>query len=94
MSNIHIENATVSYIHNTLNYIYSLAENVFKTLKVENELKVSYGFFNGNYIKINEKYEYQKYPIPIISIATKGDIGFDCLNIKDTFLHVCTILNI
>lgn len=77
MGNIHIENTAIACIHNKLNNIYSLSESVFEAFKSDYDLKVSYGFFTGHYIKINEKYEYQKYPIPVISIEQKGDIGFN-----------------
>ena len=50
---------------------------VYKSLKNEMELKALYNYYNGHYIKINDKYEYQKYPVPVISIEGKGDIGFN-----------------
>lgn len=71
------EDNMISCIHERLNFIYSLSENVYKSLKNEMELKALYNYYNGHYIKINDKYEYQKYPVPVISIEGKGDIGFN-----------------
>jgi len=86
MMNIN-ENA-IDFIHNSLNDVYSLAEKVFETIKSEGDFKASYGYFSGNYIKINGKYEYQKYPIPVISIEDKGDIGFNIDGVWfEFFLH-------
>jgi hypothetical protein len=65
----------VDLIHNKLNSIYSFAEDVFQSLKIIMGSQVSYGFYKGHYIKIGKRYEYQKYPIPVISVLGKGDIG-------------------
>ena len=67
----------VELMHNRLNEIYSLSENIFEEIKIELPLITSYDLIKGNYIKINEKYEYQKYPLPIVTVKDKGDIGFD-----------------
>lgn len=72
-----MEDNTNIYIHNKLNEIYSMAESAFEFIKNESDLKASYGFFSGNYININGIYEYQKYPIPVISVEGKGDVGFN-----------------
>jgi len=68
---------SVEFIHNKFNDVYSLAESFFEAIKSEEGYKTSYGFFSGNYIKLKGKYEYQKYPIPVITIENKGDIGFN-----------------
>lgn len=72
-----MKNNTAVFVHNKLNELYSNAEEVFEYLKNTPNIQASYGFFNGNYTKIYNRYEYQKYPIPVISIENKGDIGFD-----------------
>ncbi len=77
MNNTYMKESIIQSIHNELNSIYTLAENIHESFKSEEELSVSYGFFSGNYIKIGETQEYQKYPIPIVSIEQKGDICFN-----------------
>lgn len=72
-----MESNIINSIHNKLNHIYSLGEDVFESIKNESNLQVNYGFFSGHYIKVNGRYEYQKYPIPVVSIEGKGDIGFN-----------------
>ncbi|MBU5438735.1 DUF3201 domain-containing protein [Tissierella sp. MSJ-40] len=72
-----MESNITNSIHNKLNYIYSLGEDVFESIKNESNLQVNYGLFNGHYIKINGRYEYQKYPIPVVAIEGIGDIGFN-----------------
>ena len=67
----------IELIHSKLNDVYSLAAKLFEAIKSEEDFKASYGYFCGNYIKIKGKYEYQRYPIPVISIEDKGDIGFN-----------------
>lgn len=72
-----MKNNTAVFIHNKLNELYSTADEVFESFKNIPNIKASYGFFNGNYIKVYNRYDYQKYPIPVISIENKGDIGVD-----------------
>ena len=88
MKDTFMEHNMISCIHERLNFIYSLSENVYKSLKNEMELKALYNYYNGHYIKINDKYEYQKYPVPVISIEGKGDIGFNIDGVWIEFLLI------
>ncbi|HPX16726.1 MAG TPA: hypothetical protein PL068_09185 [Petrotogaceae bacterium] len=63
-------------LHKHLNFLFSISEDTFKII-ASKQNRVSYGNYSGHYTKIDGRYEYQKYPIPVITVADKGDIGFD-----------------
>lgn len=71
-----INSSDLKELHKHLNFLYSTADDTFKIIASQ-QSKVSYGIYSGNYIKIDGRYEYQKYPLPVITVADKGDIGFD-----------------
>lgn len=69
-------NKKIESCHNLLNEIYANCENLYS--KIKNKYKnAKIESYNGHYIKINDKYEYQKYYMPIISIGGIGDICFN-----------------
>lgn len=62
--------------HNLLNDVYGNCEKLYN--KIENQYeKVKMHSYNGHYLRINNKYEYQKYYMPVISIDDIGDICFN-----------------
>lgn len=63
-------------IHETLNALYLKANDTLEYLE-ENNIESQMGYFSGNYIKIGGEYALQAYPIPVITIKGKGDIGFN-----------------
>lgn len=63
-------------IHETLNTLYLKANETLDYLE-ENDIQCQMGYFSGNYIKIEGEYALQAYPIPVITIKGKGDIGFN-----------------
>lgn len=81
-------------IHDTLNKIFVFANEVADFLekeKIDNQLQ----YITGNYIKIEDAYELQAYPIPVLLIKGKGQIGFNLDGIyfeyvmkKDTALRL------
>lgn len=85
---------SIREVHDNLNQIFVLASEVADYLeksKVENQLQ----FIAGNYIKIEESFELQAYPIPVLLIKGKGEIGFNLDGIffefvmkKDTALRL------
>lgn len=62
--------------HEFLNDIYNKAEIFLKKLQ-NNNIKATLNSYNKHYIKINDKYELQRYFMPVISIENKGDICFN-----------------
>jgi hypothetical protein len=70
--------------HEFLNDIYNKAELFLKKLQ-DNNIKATLNSYNKHYIKINDKYELQRYFMPVISIENKGDICFN---------NVCKLLDI
>lgn len=81
-------------IHEILNRIFVYANETADFLehnKIDNQLQ----YIAGNYIKIDGAYELQAYPIPVILIKGKGEIGFNLDGIyfefvmkKDTALRL------
>lgn len=81
-------------IHEVLNKIFVYANETADFLeknKIENQLQ----YIAGNYIKIDDAFELQAYPIPVILIKGKGEIGFNLDGIyfefvmkKDTALRL------
>ncbi len=69
--------------HEVLNNIYDKSKNFFDILE-SNNVKSSLNSYNKHYIKINNKYELQKYFMPVISVYNKGDI---CFNLDGTSLE-------
>ncbi len=73
-------------IHQNLNQIYTISETVLIELK--RKLKgSSFKLINcsKNYIKIDSKFELQKYPIPIIEVESFGDI---CFNLNKVIIEI------
>lgn len=62
--------------HKVLNNIYEESKNFFDYLE-SNNVKCSLNSYSKHYIKINNKYELQKYFMPVISVYNKGDICFN-----------------
>jgi hypothetical protein len=63
-------------IHNTLNKIFVYANETADFLEhkqIDHQLQ----YIAGNYIKIDDAYELQAYPMPVILIKGKGEIGFN-----------------
>lgn len=63
-------------IHDRLNQIFVFANETAGFLnqeKIDNQLQ----FIAGNYLKIEDSYELQAYPIPVILVKGKGEIGFN-----------------
>lgn len=63
-------------IHETLNTLFTVANETADRLdgqKIDSQLS----YVAGNYLKVNDGYALQAYPIPVIIIKGKGDIGFN-----------------
>ncbi len=81
-------------IHDTLNKIFVYA-NVTADFLEQNKIDHQLQYTDGNTIKIDDAYELQAYPIPVILIKGKGEIGFNLDGIyfefvmkKDTALRL------
>lgn len=61
-------------IHDYLNEMYTLAEELMALAK-EKYKEAKLNNYTGHYIKIQGKYCYQKYPLPVVVIPQVGDIG-------------------
>lgn len=64
---------TIWNIHKSLNDIAQLAKEIYAAL--EDREGVVLGWFKGHYIRRDDNYEYQHYPLPVIAIKGVGDIG-------------------
>ena len=62
--------------HNFLNEIFIRAKKDYEYIKTKVE-KCEIQYIRGNYLEIDEEYEFQHYPIPIIEIEKLGDIGYN-----------------
>ena len=70
--------------HKLLNNVYIDCENLYDEIKnLFSNVKMD--SYNSHYIKINSKYEYQKYFMPVISIGEIGDICFNLDGISFEF---------
>ncbi len=69
-------NEEIRKCHNLLNNIYSNCEKLYNKVRMQYK-NVQVKSYNGHYIRINGKYEYQKYYMPVISIDDIGDICFN-----------------
>lgn len=67
----------VKEVHEFINSIYEKSEEAFKRLSEDEDMKCIYTICKGNYLKIDSKYSYQHYGIPIIVLENVGDIGFN-----------------
>jgi len=63
-------------MHLLLNKIHSMAERDHQEL-VDRGIDCQLKNCKHNYIYLDEKYHEQRYPIPIIEIMNKGDIGYN-----------------
>lgn len=63
-------------IHETLNALFTLANETADKLDEKN-IDSQINYVAGNYLKVKEGYALQAYPIPVILIKGKGDIGFN-----------------
>lgn len=63
-------------IHDTLNKIYEEAHLVYDHVRIKYP-NITINSYKGHYLKINGKYEYQHYYMPVISNETFGDICFN-----------------
>lgn len=84
-------------IHRSLNAIYDLAENFYEYAK-NNFNEVSLNSYKGHLIKLNGKFLYQKYFMPVVSIGDYGDVCFNLDSIsfeffveKNKFINKCNI---
>ena len=66
----------VEEIHNLLDDIYTHSENLYQQIKKQYD-NVVIDSYKGHLIKINSQYQYQKYYMPVISVADLGDICFN-----------------
>lgn len=62
--------------HHLLNLIYSKA-NLFHQYLGRLGVEHDFQFIPGNYLKIDDAYLLQEYPIPIMTIEKNGDIGYN-----------------
>lgn len=62
-------NEQIKCCHSLLNNVYDDCENFYNRMKQQYK-NVKMNFYKGHYIKINNKYKYQKYYMPVISINT------------------------
>lgn len=86
-------NEEIKNCHNLLNDVYSNCEEMYNKIrkKYKNTKMESY---NGHYIRINGKYEYQKYYMPVISVDGIGDICFNFDGISlEFFINKTELLN-
>ncbi len=86
-------NEKIKNCHKLLNDVYSNCEEMYNKIrkKYKNAKMESY---NGHYIRINDKYEYQKYYMPVISIDGFGDICFNFDGISlEFFVDKSKLLN-
>lgn len=67
----------IKEVHEFINSIYEKSEEAFKRLSENEDMKCTYTVCKGNYLKIDSKYSYQRYGIPIIVVENVGDIGFN-----------------
>ena len=81
-------------IHNTLNKIFVYANETADFLE-QNKVDHQLQYIAGNYLKIDDAYELQAYPIPVLLVKGKGEIGFNLDGIyfefvmkKDTALRL------
>lgn len=81
-------------IHNTLNKIFVYANETADFLE-QNRVDHQLQYIAGNYLKIDDAYELQAYPIPVLLVKGKGEIGFNLDGIyfefvmkKDTALRL------
>ena len=78
--------------HN-LNAIYNDCEKLYNQVKKQYK-NVKINSYNGHYIRINGKYEHQKYYMPVISIDDIGDICFNLDGISlEFFIDKNDLLN-
>ena len=86
-------NEQIKICHNLLNDIYSDCEKLYNKVRIQYE-NVRMNSYNGHYIRINDKYEYQKYYMPVISIDDIGDICFNLDGISlEFFVDKNNLLN-
>jgi len=79
--------------HNLLNDIYSNCEDMFNRVKKQYK-NVKMESYKGHYIRINGKYEYQKYFMPVVSVDGIGDICFNLDGISlEFFVNKNQLLN-
>lgn len=81
-------------IHNVMNQIFVYANETADFLE-QNRIDHQLQYITGNTVRIDDAYELQAYPIPVISIKGKGEIGFNLDGIyfefvmkKDTALRL------
>lgn len=63
-------------IHNTLNKLFVYANETADFLE-QNNIDHQLQYVAGNTIKIDDAFEIQAYPIPVIFVKGKGEIGFN-----------------
>lgn len=69
-------NEQIKICHNLLNDVYENCEKFYSKInKLYKNVKMD--SYKGHYIRINGKYEEQKYYMPVISIDDIGDICFN-----------------
>lgn len=69
-------NVDLKETHILLNKLYSMANKDYQELLGRN-VDCSLKNYKYNYIKLEEKYHKQEYPIPIIECINMGDIGYN-----------------
>ena len=63
-------------VHHALNTVYGAAHDMANFLE-EAKIEFDIQYIAGNYMKLEDSYVLQAYPIPIVFIKKKGSIGFN-----------------